>query len=104
MAQFDVHRNPHSETRDWAPYLLVLQNDLLGELCTTVVAPLVVEARFGRPARTLNPVFEIEGRCVVLSTAELAGISRQQLGEHVESLRMMRDEILAAIDLLFMGI
>jgi toxin CcdB len=104
MAQFDVHRNPHPETRDWAPYLLVLQHDLLGELRTAVVAPLIVEARFGRPARILNPVFGIEGRRVVMSTAELAGISRQQLGEHVQSLRSMRDEILAAVDLLFTGI
>jgi toxin CcdB len=104
MAQFDVHRNPHPETRDWAPYLLVLQHDLLGQLRTAVVAPLVVEARFGRSATTLNPVFEIEGRPVVMSTAELAGISRQQLGEHVQSLRTMRDEIRAAIDLLIRGI
>jgi len=69
-----------------------------------VVAPLVLEAQFGRPARTLNPVFEIEGVHVVMSTAELAGISRQQLGEHVLSLRARHDEILAAVDLLFTGI
>lgn len=102
--QFDVHRNPHPRTRTRAPYLLVLQNDVLRDLRTTVAAPLIAEAHCGRPARTLNPVFEIEGQRVVLSTAEVAGISHRQLGEHLQSLAPMRDEILAAVDLLFTGI
>jgi toxin CcdB len=104
MRQFDVLRNPNPETASWAPYLLVLQNDLLRDLRTTVVAPLVRQAHFGRPAQVLNPVFEIRGEPLVLSTAELAGVSAPMLGETVASLAGRRTKIIAAIDLLFTGI
>jgi toxin CcdB len=102
--QFDIHRNPSLETSQWAPYLLVLQSDLLSDLQTTVVAPLVHAKEFGRPATTLNPVFDVQGERVVLSVAELAGVSGKQLGERVGSLAARRHEIIAAIDLLFTGI
>lgn len=104
MAQFVVHRNPDPEGATWAPYLLVLQNDLLSHLGTVVVAPLVDESAFGTPARILNPVFTVEHRRVVLSTAELAGISRRSLGEEVTSLATERETIMAAWDLIFSGI
>lgn len=104
MRLFDVLRNPNPETASWAPYLLVLQNDLLRGLRTSVVAPLVREADFGRPAQALNPVFEVQGEPLVLSTAELAGVSTVMLGETVASLSGRRTEVIAAIDLLFTGI
>ncbi len=104
MHQFDVHRNPNPDSASWAPYLLILQSDLLGDLHTAVVAPLVHEAQFGCPATALNPVFDFDEARVVLSIAELAGVSRRQLGEGVGSLAARRDEILAAVDLLFTGI
>jgi len=52
----------------------------------------------------LNPVFEVEGEPLVLSTAELAGVSKALLGETVASLAGQRTEIISAIDLLFTGI
>lgn len=104
MRQFDVLRNPNPETASWAPYLLVLQNDLLRELRTTVVAPLVRQAHSGRPVQVLNPVYEVLGEPLVLSTAELAGVSTRMPGEKVASLADRRIEIIAAIDLLFAGI
>lgn len=104
MEQFAVHRNPNPEFAERAPYLLVLQSDLLRDLATVVVAPLIEEGRFGKPATVLNPVFEIEGNRVVLSVTELAGISRRDLGGYVTSLGQARQELIAAIDLLFTGI
>lgn len=104
MRQFDVLRNPDPETTSWAPYVVVLQSNLLHDLATVVVAPLVDPGEFGPPATTLNPVFAIESRRVVLSTAELAGVSRRELGERVASLKAERDAIVAALDLLFTGI
>ncbi|MFO8004404.1 CcdB family protein [Thioalkalivibrio sp.] len=71
---------------------------------TTVVAPLVQQADFGRPVQVLNPVVEVQGEPLVLSTAELAGVSTAMLGETVASLAGRRTEIIAAIDLLFTGI
>lgn len=104
MAQLSVHRNPDPDDRSAPPYLLVLQHDLLADLATVVVAPLFEEHAFGTPTTVLNPTFVIEARRVVLSTAELAGISRSALGEEVTTLTHERDNVMAALDLLFTGI
>ncbi|MFU8857118.1 MAG: CcdB family protein [Deferrisomatales bacterium] len=104
MAQFDVHRNPRPASREEVPYLIDLQNDLLDSLATRVVAPLVRYEHMPTPARYLNPVFDVRGERVVLSTAELAGVGRHELGEVVGSLADHRDEIIRAIDFLLSGI
>ncbi|PLX85520.1 MAG: plasmid maintenance protein CcdB [Desulfuromonas sp.] len=104
MAQFDVYRNPGLETRESIPYLLDVQNALLDALATRIVVPLVRRSVMPRPAEHLNPAFNIEGEPVVMSTAELAGISRHALGERVGSLAEHRSEIVSAIDFLVTGI
>lgn len=104
MRQFDVLHNLDPQASSWAPYVLVLQADLLDELQTVVVAPLILAANFSRPARVLNPVFDVGGEPLVLLAAELAGISRHVLGERVGSLASEREAVVAAIDLLFAGI
>ncbi len=104
MAQFDVYLNPNADTRKAIPYLLDVQADLLDMLTTRVVAPLVLMDEMGLAARQLNPIFKIKGVAVVMSTAELAGIANRSLGNKVATLKNKRDEIIAALDLLFTGI
>ena len=104
MAQFDVYLNPNSDTRKTIPYLLDIQADLLDSLATRVVAPLVLAEKMELAAQQLNPQFKVKGVAVVMSTAELAGITNRSLGEKVTSLKTKRDEIIAALDLLFTGI
>lgn len=104
MAQFDVYENPDRGTRESVPYLVELQSDLLGPMVTRVVAPLFTSESAGPPVRHLMPIFEVEDLEVVMSTAELAGISRSQLGPRVGSLARERDQIIAALDMLFTGI
>jgi toxin CcdB len=104
MAQFDVYLNPNTDTRKAIPYLLDLQADLLDTLATRVVVPLILAEEMGMPAKHLNPQFKIKGVAVVMSTAELAGISIRSLGDKVTSLKSKRDEIITALDLLFTGI
>jgi toxin CcdB len=101
MAQFDVYRNP-TDARV-IPYLLDVQSDLLADVTTRVVVPLYHTKSFGRPARRLNPVFEIEGHTVVMSTAELAGVLPSDLGPRVASLAQYYDEIRDALDFVFQG-
>ena len=103
MAQFDVYLNPNADTRESIPFLLDVQADLLDMLSTRVVVPLVVADEMS-PAKNLNPQFKIKGIAVVMSTAELAGVSIRALGDKVVSLKNKRDEIIAALDLLFTGI
>lgn len=104
MARFDIYSNAHRETRDSVPYLLDLQTDFLDSLATRVVAPLLWVEVAGPSARILMPCFEIEGRKVVMSTPELAGISKGNLGQPIGSLADHRTEIIAALDMLFTGI
>ena len=104
MVQLDVHRNPNPETEDLFPFLLDVQSDLLDPFATRVVIPLARASAMPLPARHLNPVFEVAGERVVLSTAELAGVPRQALGERLDSLGRQRDEILRALDFLLTGI
>jgi toxin CcdB len=104
MAQFDVYRNVNRKTATTIPYLLNVQADLLESLVTRAVVPLVLASEMSTPAKGLNPKIEIEGAAVIMSTAELAGISVRVLGERVTSLKRRRQEIMAALDLLFTGI
>jgi toxin CcdB len=104
MAQFDVYLNPNAATRKAIPYLLDVQADLLDTLATRVVAPLVLAEEMGLAAKHLNPQFKVKGTAVVMSTAELAGVSNRSLGDKVVSLKNKRDEIIAALDLIFTGI
>jgi toxin CcdB len=104
MAQFDVYLNPNKDTRDFIPFLLDIQAGLLDTLTTRVVVPLVVAEEMSLAAKHLNPQFKIKGVSVVMSTAELAGVPSRALGDKVTSLKNKRDEIIAALDLLFTGI
>jgi toxin CcdB len=104
MAQFDVYLNPNAATRKAIPYLLDVHVDLLDTLATRVVVPLVLEQEMGLAAKNLNPIFKIKNTAVVMSTAELAGVSIRSLGDKVASLKSKRDEIIAALDLMFTGI
>lgn len=104
MAQFDVYLNPNTSTRKLIPYLLDVQAELLDTLATRVVVPLILAEEMGLAARHLNPQFKIKGVAVIMSTAELAGIATRSLGDKVASLKNKRDEIIAALDLLFTGI
>lgn len=104
MAQFHVYRNLDRSSRQRFPFLLDVQSDLLESLATRVVVPLG-ETDAKRPAvARLMPIFEVEGRPVVMRTSEIAGIARKAVGEHVASLVERRHEIVAALDVLVSGV
>lgn len=100
MAQFDIYENKNTRTNKETPFLLDIQNDILKNLSTRVVVPLVLNMK---PAKILNPQFEINGALVTMSTAELAGISTQHLGSIVCSVEDKRDEIISAVDFMITG-
>jgi len=103
MAQFDVYENQSPETKAAIPYLLDVQADLLDSLSTRVVVPLITVAAMGKAAKHLNPQFRIRRITVIMSTAELAGVHMNVLGDKVSSLKEHRAEIIAALDFLFTG-
>jgi toxin CcdB len=102
MGQFDLFR--HARSRRY-PFLLDLQADLLRDLATRVVAPLTPVKRLGgKPISRLNPVVAVDGAQYAILFQELAAVPVTAIGETVGSLRSRRDELIAAIDLLFTGI
>lgn len=104
MAQFDVYENPNPASRKSIPYLVDVQSDLLDNLATRVVVPLVVKSAVKKPADRLNPAFSIGATGVIMSTAEIAGVPLKSLGKNVCSLKQHRNEIVAALDFLITGI
>lgn len=103
MAQFDVYLNPNFATNKTIPYYLNVQADLLDSLHTRVIVPLVRENEMGSVIKGLHLKCKVKGETLVLSTAELAGLPLRALGDKVVSLKSKRDEIIAALDLVFAG-
>lgn len=98
MARFTVYRNP-----DGNGYLLDLQADINSHFATCVVAPLLPIRDIPDYAKSLNPIFEIEGERVVMATQGMAAVPLSILKHPLMSLEHRRGEIVAAIDLLFQG-
>lgn len=100
MAQFDVYKNINSKSNKSIPYLLDIQHDILKNISTRIVVPLIIDMK---PAKYLNPQFNIENIKVTMSTAELASISKSNIGSKVCSLEEYRSEIINAIDFIVIG-
>ena len=67
--QFDVYRNV-GVRGGIAPYFVELQHDHLGDVRTTVVAPLLSEEHFIAQGR-LTPTIAVLGQNYILSITEL---------------------------------
>ena len=100
MAQFDVYENLNENTKRSIPFLLDIQNDVLKNLSTRVVIPLVIS---NQSINFLNPKFTINEIDVILSTGELASIPMEILGSKICSLKEKREEIIGAVDFLVTG-
>lgn len=74
MARYDVYPNPQG--RGW---MLDVQSDLLGDLNTRVVVPLLKFGEAPLPAKRLNPVFQIEGVEVMMATQFLSAVPATRL-------------------------
>ena len=101
--QFTIYRNK-GNARDY-PYLLNVQSDIIDELNTRMVIPLVPLATFiGRPAQRLNPVISVEGEKHLVLIQEMAAVRLAQLGEEVSDVQESRQLIKDAIDFLLDGV
>ena len=80
-----------------------MQTDLLYGLHTRVVVPLLPEENAPRPARTLNPVFEIAGTGHVMATQFLSAVPASILRTAVGNLRDHSDDVTRALDMVFHG-
>jgi len=98
MAKFDVYR-----LRNNGRFVLDCQADLLDDLNTRLVVPLLPVDEAPKPALRLNPVFEIEGHKLVMVTQFAAAVRVRELGERIVSLIEEQDAIGNALDMLISG-
>ncbi|MFD1625379.1 CcdB family protein [Azospirillum griseum] len=93
MARFDIHRR-----LDGPGYLLDLQANILRDLNTRFVAPLLPPNEAPQPATLLNPVFMIEGEPLVMVTQFAGAVHVSELGPCVGNLLSEDTIIVAALD------
>jgi toxin CcdB len=98
MARFEVFANPGG-----AGYVLDVQADVLSELNTRIVAPLLPLTQAPVPADRLNPVFEIGDAPHVMVTQFMAAVPSALLRSPVTSLMGQDNEIMAALDMVLVG-
>ncbi len=84
-------------------YLRDVQANELGDLNTRVVVPLMPIGDAPKPAQVLNPVFRIDGTNCVMVTQYMSAVQSKMLKKTVCTVSDRRDEITAALDLLFFG-
>ena len=97
MARFDVY--PGARGRG---YLLDCQADLLSDLETRVVVPLLPASGIPQASR-LNPVFDVEGDTVVMGTQLIFAMPVERLSARVASLAKEHLVVMNALDMLFSG-
>lgn len=100
MAQFDIYEGRGEGIK----FLIDLQHDMLENLSTRIVAPLVSPETAGPPMRTVNPLISVGGEQYILMTQLLAAIPISTLNGPFGSCQTQREEIVAAINMLFTGL
>lgn len=98
MARYDVFKNP-----DGVGWLLDVQTDLLEDLNTRIVVPLLPPPQAPKPARRLNPVFTLAGKDVVMVAQFLSAVPDSVLGKSVDNFAERHDDIIAALDMIIHG-
>lgn len=99
MSQFDVHRLNSTDT-----LVVDCQSELLDQLNTRFVVPLVPRDQTLKPAERLNPVFAIGGRDYVMVTQFAAAVERRELADVIFSLSDRSFEVVGALDVLISGV
>jgi toxin CcdB len=103
-AQYDVMENPVPGARGAFPFVAILQSDLADTGSDRIVAPLVPSARIPGVAGRLMPIVKVEGVGHALIVPRLTAVPAAELRTVKGSLSAYRDEIVAALDLLFLGV
>ena len=104
MPQFAVYLNKNLRSRSSFPMLVDVQSELLKDLETRVVIPLVKRAAFTSfPLGLVMPMVEVEGEAYMLMTPQLAGVSLADLGPHTGTVAADCRAISTAMDILLRG-
>jgi len=103
IRQFDVIANPLRMSRDEQPFLINVQHDFFRDNGKRVLVPLVASEAI-RSIPRLNPTFHIDGKRLYLMPNNLLTLPANRLGKVIANLEQYRDQIIAALDLVFTGV
>ena len=103
MARYDVYTHPDATLRKTTPFLLDVQNNYIQAEATRVMLPMRERSTINNPLRDLNPVFEIEGKTVLLDTTSIAAFPAALLKKPVARLASQAGIITSALDTLLGG-
>ena len=99
MARFDVYK--YSAT---VPFVVDVQADLLSDLKTRVVIPLLPHTQAKKEVLPrLKPVIKIHGKDYVLMTTDIGTLKTTDLGKPTENIQSQRQAITEAIDFMLGG-
>jgi toxin CcdB len=102
--QFDVFDNPIPRARRDFPLVIVLQSDVASVGRDRIVAPLVPRKRMAKLAGRLTPVVSVGGVEHVMLVPRMASVAATELRIPRAQLTVHRDDIVLAIDFLFLGV
>jgi toxin CcdB len=98
MAQFDIYR------LRTGGLVMDCQTEELATLPTRFVVPLLDPKQVPQLVRSLHPIFEVDGKELVMATHAAAAVSKSTLGKPVQSLAHNRYTIIKALDFLTTGV
>jgi len=96
--------NPIPRARGAFPFVAILQSDLADTGTDRIVAPLAPAARISGTVGRLMPTVKVLGVDHALIVPRLAAVPAADLRAVKDSLSTYRNEIVAALDLLFLGV
>ncbi|MGB6487339.1 MAG: CcdB family protein [Steroidobacteraceae bacterium] len=104
MSQYDVVDNPVPRARRAFPLVAILQSDLADTGSDRIVAPLVPGAHIPGVVGRLMPIVKVEGVDYALIVPRLTAVPAAELRAVKDNLLAYRSDIVAALDLLFLGV
>jgi toxin CcdB len=104
VSQYDVFDNPIPRARRAFPFVAILQSELADTGRDRIVAPLVPRSRMSATVGRLTPIVKVGGVDHVLLVPRMTAVSAADLRALRDRLTSHRDEIVAAIDYLFLGV
>lgn len=100
--QYVIYRNTNKNS-DY-PYLVDVQSEIIGELNSRIVIPLLPVNRLkNKQVKRLNPIIQVEGEEFLVMAHEMASVRTSMMGERVMDARAYRQLIKDSIDFIFDG-
>ncbi len=102
LKQFDVYRNPSSQTKHSLPYFMIVQNDFYEDLPTRVIIPLMRNAHLPLWRHPLVPEVNIEFETFMLCSPMMTNLNNKLIKreDFICNLKSARGEVISAIDAL----